>query len=432
MGPIGHNRIEAFAGGPHTGTSSVNSPTPCPVGRRLPRVLHQSHPTSRESSGPQWWPPRRQWSGSRRIVVVVLFGCRVKPRRRSHTTARELQTCTFQGPALQKPHQNSTERPPREGEKRMKIVAGEGKKARKFGPPTLRGPTGAPPLGAPPSGPPPFGAHLFQVWAPTFRGPPGSRPTPFAHHSRFGLMFFLSHLPIFILSRQQVAFFVPFPFFLSRGVFCVPGPDTLVSQVAGSESEASSDTETDESDRESVQSIIRQEEEEVPEAIMTLGIKEGLTSLDTVDMCHLFSMRAMVMKSPPKFLRGAYRSALRIALREICEGAAQHDETRQTCGWKLLVLLPRMVLFRPPRGGLIPRQRLFDRFVLFNQGSWIQLLIEGRECCEASMNAVRRRRRTTTDSIERRAERAQMMVMMSEVSSGRQVLEGAPLAPMPR
>ena len=147
--------------------------------------------------------------------------------------------------------------------------------------------------------------------------------------------------------------------------------DTLVSEVAGSESEASSDIETDESDRESVHSIIRREEEdravplvmeEVPEAIMTPGmhygyggsarsnydpwIREGLASLDTVDMCHLFSMRAVVMKSPPKFLRGAYRSALRIALREICEGAAQHDQTRQTRGWKLLVLLPRMAVLQ--------------------------------------------------------------------------------------
>ena len=44
--------------------------------------------------------------------------------------------------------------------------------------------------------------------------------------------------------------------------------------------------------------------EEVPEARMTLKIREGLASLDTVDMCHLFSMRA-VMKSPPKFLHCA-------------------------------------------------------------------------------------------------------------------------------
>ena len=52
-------------------------------------------------------------------------------------TARELQTCTFQGPGLQS---HSTKRHPREDE-RMKIVAGKGKKARNFGPPTLRGPT---------------------------------------------------------------------------------------------------------------------------------------------------------------------------------------------------------------------------------------------------------------------------------------------------
>ena len=68
---------------------------------------------------------------------------------------------------------------------------------------------------------------------------------------------------------------------------------------------------------ESVQSIIRRDEEDraVPpvveetEARMTPGIREGLASLDTVDMFHLFSMRAVVMKSPPKFFRGVYRSA---------------------------------------------------------------------------------------------------------------------------
>ena len=142
------------------------------------------------------------------------------------------------------------------------------------------------------------------------------------------------------------------------------------------------------------------------------------------------SLPAVVMKSPPKFLRGAYRAAMRIALKEIIAGETLSDEVRQTRGWKLFLLLPRMLLFRPPRGGLISRQRLFDRFTLFNQGAWIQLLIEGRECCEAAVNAgVRRRRRTMNDSIERKAERAQMLVMMGVVSSGRRALEGAPLAP---
>ena len=88
------------------------------------------------------------------------------------------------------------------------------------------------------------------------------------------------------------------------------------------------------------------------------------------------------MKSRPKFLRGAYRAAMRIVLKVISAAATLSDEVRQTRGWKLLLLLPRMLLFRP-QGRVIPRQRLFDRFTPFNQGVWIQLLVEERECCEA-------------------------------------------------
>ena len=64
------------------------------------------------------------------------------------------------------------------------------------------------------------------------------------------------------------------------------------------------------------------------------------------------------MKSPPKFVRGAHRAAMRIALEEIVLGHQAKNEDRQSRGWKLFVLLPRMLLFRPPRGGLIPKQRV--------------------------------------------------------------------------
>ena len=43
-----------------------------------------------------------------------IFACRPPGL---HTTTRELQTCTFEGPGFQKHHQNSTRRPPREGRK---------------------------------------------------------------------------------------------------------------------------------------------------------------------------------------------------------------------------------------------------------------------------------------------------------------------------
>ena len=84
-----------------------------------------------------------------------LSGCRVKPRRLrgrrgSHTTARELQTCTFERPGAS----NTTKIPredPQRGKKRTNFAAGQGKKREilgpppfeppPFGPPTLRGPT---------------------------------------------------------------------------------------------------------------------------------------------------------------------------------------------------------------------------------------------------------------------------------------------------
>ena len=48
-----------------------------------------------------------------------------------HTTTRELQTCTFEGPGLQKHHQNSTKGPTREGEK-IENCGGRVEKSAKF------------------------------------------------------------------------------------------------------------------------------------------------------------------------------------------------------------------------------------------------------------------------------------------------------------
>ena len=155
--------------------------------------------------------------------------------RRGFTTARELQTCTFQGSILQNTTKIPRENPQRDTET-AKWWREREEKARNFGPPTLRGPTlgphpfgappfrgptlwgttlrgahpsgphffyfwappiGAPPLGAPPSGPHPFGAPPFRgptlsgphpFGAPPFRAPPFRGPTlrGGAHFSRFG------------------------------------------------------------------------------------------------------------------------------------------------------------------------------------------------------------------------------------------------------
>ena len=77
-----------------------------------------------------------------------------------HTTTRELQTCTFQGPGAS----NTTKIPrkdPQERERRMKIVAGEGKQSAKF---WASHPSGPHPSGPTFSrfGPPPFGATTIR------------------------------------------------------------------------------------------------------------------------------------------------------------------------------------------------------------------------------------------------------------------------------
>ena len=122
-------------------------------------------------------------------IWALGLSCPTRPGRRgSHTTARELQTCTFQGPGTSNTTKIPRERHP-ERHRKSETVTGKGRKSAKFwashpsgphpsGPPFGPHPSGAPPFGAPPFwaplflglGPPPLGAPPF--WAPPFWAPP--------------------------------------------------------------------------------------------------------------------------------------------------------------------------------------------------------------------------------------------------------------------
>ena len=95
------------------------------------------------------------------------------------------------------------------------------------------------------------------------------------------------------------------------------------------------------------------------------------------------------MRTIPKFLRGSYRNALRVVMEE----ALHPLEARRTRGWKLFLLLPRMLLHRPPRGGNIPKRKLAQRFDDFSGGSWARLLEASGDCDEHATVAQRRKRR---------------------------------------
>ena len=60
-----------------------------------------------------------------------------------------------------------------------------------------------------------------------------------------------------------------------------------------------------------------------------------------------------------------------------------------------------------------PSQRCSDRFKMFSRGEWLQLLVTSRACDEKAATARNRRRRRPPDDLERRANKALLLVQMA-------------------
>ena len=158
---------------------------------------------------------------------------------------------------------------------------------------------------------------------------------------------------------------------------------------------------------------------EVIEPRLTPAIRAAFAELDGFDLRAEFNKRASVMKTVPHFLRGSYRSAMRLAMEE----ATHPNVARQERGWRLFLLLPRLLLHRPPRGGNIEKRKLARRFEFLAEGSWISLLQASRQSAEASSTAQARKRRRDTqqDEFERHTQRAHTLIQLCELSAGRQL-----------
>ena len=83
--------------------------------------------------------------------------------------------------------------------------------------------------------------------------------------------------------------------------------------------------------------------------LLSPALQVGFRWLATVDVEAVFRRRAVLMKTVPVFMQGAHRSAMRVATSEIDAGRSNGDRTRSAAGWRLFMLLPRFLLFRPPR-----------------------------------------------------------------------------------
>ena len=111
------------------------------------------------------------------------------------------------------------------------------------------------------------------------------------------------------------------------------------------------------------------------------------------------------------------------------QGVEAQSEIRAVRAWKLLLLLPRMLLFRPTRGGLVSRKQLEARVRRFQAGHWISLLDESFVCAEKGLTMSVRARRRHHPEEAKRAALALSLVQAGELSAARQALEGAALAP---
>ena len=98
------------------------------------------------------------------------------------------------------------------------------------------------------------------------------------------------------------------------------------------------------------------------------NLRAGFNYLDGVSLPEIFARPA---------------SAVRVSMHEILDGKESGNVEREVRGWKLFFLLPRLVLFRPLRGGLVSKRKLQECVALFNSGDWAQLLHEGNSVAEA-------------------------------------------------
>ena len=119
-------------------------------------------------------------------------------------------------------------------------------------------------------------------------------------------------------------------------------------------------------------------------------------SLDAAHLTDNFEHRARVMRSVPHVMRGAMRSAIsdqscsagdpdRSGHRAM-SGRSEHGSCSCYC--------PGCFLFRPPRGGVVPKKQLEARIRMFQEEPWLQFLNDSSICAERSPSAIRQAKAT--------------------------------------
>ena len=200
------------------------------------------------------------------------------------------------------------------------------------------------------------------------------------------------------------------------------------SESEAPEDEGSSHDEVPHDQRPRVPAAGRPQRQRRPAAerreVLDASMLAGLISLDTVDLAATMRQRVLTLQSAPGFMRGLLRTLLRHASRLIRDArnarSSQHLAAR---GWKLLLLAPRMLLYRQRGQCQIPREELDRRIAQLSEGNWSQLLREAGIALVPNATPGQPR-----DDDQTRSERAAALAQLGEMSAAARALTAEPLA----
>ena len=122
-------------------------------------------------------------------------------------------------------------------------------------------------------------------------------------------------------------------------------------------------------------------------------------------------------------MKGCIRQALTSALPSILETRNPESSVR---AWTLWLLLPRMLLHRPPGIRILPKADWHHRMHQFQNGHWLELLAAARLAANTNPDTTTA---NTQPSPQQRADRARHLVHLGELSAARQALTAGPTAP---
>ncbi|CAJ1414226.1 unnamed protein product, partial [Effrenium voratum] len=150
-------------------------------------------------------------------------------------------------------------------------------------------------------------------------------------------------------------------------------------------------------------------------------LRAAFAAIDALDAETVLSHPCSSVRSPPHFLKGTLRKALRFAL-DLIHNADGHGGVGSERAWKLWLLLPRLLLFRPAGGAPVPKQDFLARFDAFFRGEW-QLLVnvsgsfpDENQTGPAEAPPRSHSPRVPADDATRRAERAVRLARLGELS----------------